>query len=150
MSSNSPTVTPYLTIKGADAAIAFYKDVLGATEELRLSMPDGSVGHAELAIGNGKIMLAEENPDWGNLSPVALGGSPVTIALSVEDVDAVVEKAVAKGSTLQMPIRDEFYGERVGVITDPFGHAWHISTHIEDVSEAELHKRMAAMFESAE
>ncbi|MBD8505746.1 VOC family protein [Hoyosella sp. G463] len=150
MSSTSPSVTPYLTIKGADAAIAFYKEVFGATEGLRLSMPDGGVGHAELTIGNGMIMLADENLDWGNRSPVTLGGSPVTIALSVEDVDAVVEKAVAKGSTLQMPVSNEFYGERVGVITDPFGHAWHISTHIEDVSEEELHKRMAAMFENAE
>lgn len=139
-------VTPYLAIKGADAAIQFYQRVFGAKEIGRLSMPGGVVGHAELQIGDSKIMLAEESLEWGNKSPATLGGTPVTIALYVDDVDATYQLALDAGATGIMPVKDEFYGLRVGVFYDPFGHKWHIMTHIEDVTFEEMQKRFDAMF----
>lgn len=138
-------VTPYLAIKGADAAIQFYQRVFGAKETGRLLM-GGAIGHAELQIGDSKIMLAEENLDWGNKSPLALGGTPVTIALYVDDVDATYQLALDAGATAIMPVKDEFYGLRVGMFYDPFGHKWHIMTPIEEVSFEEVQKRCDAMF----
>lgn len=142
-------VTPYLAIKGADAAIQFYQQVFGAKEIGRLLM-GGTIGHAELQIGDSKIMLAEENPAWGNKSPTTLGGTPVTIALYVDDVDATYQLALDAGATEIMPVKDEFYGLRVGVFHDPFGHKWHIMAHIEDVTFDEMQKRCDAMFATKE
>jgi len=142
------TLTPYLNIKGAVEAIEFYKKAFGAKEITRMTMPDGSIAHAEIEIGDSKIMLAEENPQWGNLSPLALGGSPVTLCLYVEDVDAVFAQALKEGAKViaGMEVKDQFYGDRAGSLTDPFGHKWSIMTHIEDVSTEEMQKRMDAMF----
>lgn len=143
------TLTPYLNIKGAAKAIEFYEKAFGAKEIMRLSAPDGTVAHAEIEIGDSKFMLAEENPQWGNLSPLSLGGSPVTLCLYVEDVDAVFAKALKEGATVTdgMEVKDQFYGERAGSLTDPFGHKWSIMTHIEDVSTEEMQRRMDAMFQ---
>lgn len=140
-------ITPYLNIKGADTAIQFYQRVFGAKEIGRLLMPGGVIGHAELQIGDAKFMLAEENAEWGNISPATLGGTPVTIALYVDDVDATYQLALDAGATGVMPVKDEFYGLRVGVFLDPFGHKWHIMSHIEDVSFDEMQRRFDAMFE---
>ena len=142
------TLTPYLNVKGASEAIEFYKNAFGAREVGRLIMPDGSVGHAELEIGDSKIMLAEENPLWQNLSPQTIGGSPVSLCLYVEDVDAVFARAIRAGAkvTGEMEVKDQFHGDRTGSLTDPFGHKWSIMTHIEDVSYDELQKRMNEMF----
>ena len=139
-------ITPYLNIKGADTAIQFYIRVFGAKEIGRLLMPGGAIAHAEMQIGDAKFMLAEENVEWGNTSPVTLGGTPVTIALYVDDVDATYQLALDSGATGTMPVKDEFYGLRVGVFLDPFGHKWHIMSHIEDVSFEEMQRRCDAMF----
>ncbi|HZE26408.1 MAG TPA: VOC family protein [Terriglobales bacterium] len=133
------SVTPYLIIKGAAAAIDFYKKAFGATELFR--MPDASgkgIGHAEIKIGDSPIMLADEHPDMGYRSPQALGGTPVSILLYVDDVDAVIPRAVAAGAKLMQPIKDQFYGDRSGTIHDPFGHVWTIATHKKDVSPEEM------------
>jgi PhnB protein len=139
-------ITPYLAIKGADAAIQFYQRVFGAKEIGRLLMPGGLIGYAELQIGDAKFMLAEENVEWGNKSPATLGGTTVSIALYVDDVDATYQLALDANATGIMPVKDEFYGLRVGVFLDPFGHKWHIVSHIEDVSFDEMQKRCDAMF----
>ena len=145
MSQNTlHAVTPYLTVQGADAAITFYKNIFGAKEVGRLNMM-GKIGHAELSIGNVSFYLADEMPEWGNQSPQTLSGSPVTIALRVSHVDEVFQAALAAGATQLEAVQDMFYGERMGVFTDPFGHRWHVSTHIEDVSFAEMQKRCDAM-----
>lgn len=142
------SVTAYISVKGAEDAIEFYKNAFGAKETGRLTMPDGSIGHAELEIGDSKIMIAEENEQWGNLSPQTIGGTPVSLCIYVEDVDAVFAKALQAGAkvTGEMVVKDQFYGDRTGGITDPFGHQWSIMTHIEDVSFEEMQKRMSAMF----
>src|SRR5262245_4622863 len=118
------TATPYLIIGGAAAAIEFYKKAFGATEVMRFPGPNGTVGHAEIRIGNSPIMMADEFPDMGARSPKSIGGSPVSILLYVEDVDAVVKQAVAAGAKLTRPVEDKFYGDRAGSLEDPFGHAW--------------------------
>jgi PhnB protein len=143
------SVTAYISVKGAIDAIEFYKNAFGAKETGRLTMPDGSIGHAELEIGDSKIMIAEENEQWGNRSPQTIGGSPVSLCLYVEDVDAVFAKALQSGAkvTGEMVVKDQFYGDRTGSFTDPFGHKWSIMTHIEDVSFEEMQKRMNAMFQ---
>ncbi len=140
------SITPYLTVKDGSAAILYYQKAFGAKEIGRISMPDGTVGHAELQIGDSRLMLAEEMPAWGNKSPATLGGSPVGIALYVSDVDTVFQRALDAGATVVEPLKDQFYGDRSGTLTDPFGHKWHILTHIEDVTFAEMQKRMDAMF----
>lgn len=142
------TLTPYISVKGAKEAIEFYKKAFGATEVGRLTMPDGSIAHAELQIGNSRIMLAEENIQWGNTSPQTLGGSPVSLCIYVEDVDAVFARALEAGAKItgDMEVKDQFYGDRTGSLTDPFGHKWSIMTHLEDVSFEEMQKRMDAMF----
>ena len=139
------TVTPYLIVADSAAAIAFYKKAFGAAERMRHTMPDGRVGHAELTIGDSMIMLADEFPEIGARAPGPAGGSPVGLHLFVEDVDAVVARATAAGAKLTRPVADQFYGDRNGSVTDPFGHVWHVTTHIEDVPPDEIARRMAAM-----
>lgn len=139
------TATPYLIIQGAAAALEFYKKIFGATEIMRMAQPDGKIGHAEVRIGDSVIMLADEFPEMGYRGPKALGGSPVSLMLYVADVDAVVARAVAAGAKLTQPVQDKFYGDRNGVLEDPFGHVWTISTHTEDVSPEEMKRRMAAI-----
>ena len=140
-----PQVTPYLCVDGAAEAIEFYREVLGATERMRMGGPDGKVGHAELQIGSGLVMLADEFPDMGQRSPKALGGSPVTVSLYVEDVDAVFARAIGAGATEVRPVADQFYGDRVGGFQDPWGHVWSVATHVEDVSPEEMARRAEAM-----
>lgn len=142
------SVTPYIAVKGAVKAIEFYKNAFGAKEVGRLMMPDGSVGHAEIEIGDSKIMLADENVQWGNLSPETVGGTPVMLCLYVEDVDKVFDRAIKAGAKVigEMTVKDQYHGDRSGSLTDPFGHKWTIMTHIEDVTFKELQKRTDAMF----
>lgn len=142
------TLTPYINIKGAVEAIEFYKKAFGAKEIGRITMAGGAIAHAEIQIGDSKIMLAEESEQWGNKSPQALGGSPVCLCLYVEDVDAVFAQALAAGATVtdEMEVKDQFYGDRSGSLTDPFGHKWTIMTHKEDVSFEEMQERANAMF----
>jgi PhnB protein len=139
---------PYLVVKGAGDAIAYYQRVFGAQLTTRLDDPTGSVMHAELAIGPQALMLTEERPQHGSLSPVTLGGSPVTVVLYAPDVDQVVERAVAAGAKLTMPVQDQFWGDRAGNITDPFGHSWFIAAHIEDPTPEEIQQRAKALFAS--
>jgi len=139
------SVTPYLIISGANAAIEFYKDVFGASERMRLAMPGGNVGHAELLIGGSVIMLADECPEIDARSPKTVGGSPVMLHLYVEDVDAVVARAAAAGAKILQPVETKFYGDRGGSIADPFGHIWHVATHVEDVTPEETQRRAAAL-----
>ena len=138
---NYPRVTPYLIVDGADAAIRFYSTVLGATERGRLAGPDGKVGHAELALGDSLIMLADEFPDMGQRGPKAIGGTPVTISVYVEDVDAVFERALQEGATSLRAVETQFYGDRAGQFEDPFGHRWNVATHVEDIPPEEMAKR---------
>jgi len=140
------SITPYLVMKDAARAIDFYKQVFGATEVFRMPQPDGRVGHAELKIGDSHIMLADEFPEMGFTGPQPGAGTPpVSILLYVENVDSVVEKAVAAGAKLMRPVKDQFYGDRSGTLQDPFGHVWTVATHVEDVSPDEMQKRAAAM-----
>ena len=140
-------VTPYLIVDGAAGAIEFYRKAFGATELMRIAAPGGKVGHAEIRIGDSRIMLADEFPDMGARSTKAFGGSPVNLHLYVEDVDAVVERAVSAGAKLERPVKDQFYGDRSGAFEDPYGHLWHISTHKEDVPEDELKRRADEMMQ---
>lgn len=137
-------VTPYLIIKGAAEALEFYKKAFGATELFRMAQPDGKIGHAEIQIGDSRIMLADEFPEMKYVGPQTLGGSPVSIMLYVEDVDSVYNQAIAAGGNEQRPLEDKFYGDRVGSLVDPFGHVWHVGTHKEDVTPEEMQKRLAA------
>jgi PhnB protein len=135
------SVTPYLIVNDAAGAITFYKNAFGAAEVMRMAAPGGRVGHAELSIGDSRIMLADEFPDMGARSPKAIGGTPVSLHLYVEDVDAVAKRAVDIGAKEVRPVKDQFYGDRLGTVEDPFGHVWHISTHVEDVPPDELKRR---------
>ena len=137
-------VTPYLICKNAEAAIDFYKRAFGAEELFRIGSP-GMVGHAELKIGKAIIMMADEFPDMGAVSPETVGGTPVQLLIYVEDVDAFTAKAAAEGLTVLRPAADQFYGDRSGQFKDPFGHIWAFATHIEDVSPEEMNNRAAAM-----
>jgi PhnB protein len=137
------SVTPYLIVKGAAQAIAFYEKAFGAQELYRMQAPDGRVGHAEMRIGDSRIMLADEHPEVDARSPQTVGGTPVTIHLYVEDVDATVARAAAAGARITRAVADQFYGDRMGVLTDPFGHVWSVGTHKEDVSEEEIQRRAA-------
>ena len=138
-----PQVTPYLIVDGAGAAIEFYGRVLGATERMRLPGPDGTIGHAELQFGDSLVMVADEAPQFGLRGPRAIGGTPVTISVYVEDVDGVVERAAQAGATVLRPVEDQFYGDRSGQFEDPFGHRWSVATHVEDVSAEEMQRRSA-------
>jgi PhnB protein len=137
------TITPYLSIKGAADAIDFYKRAFGATEIMRFAQPDGRIGHAEVRIGDSRVMLADEFPDMDFRSPHAIGGSPVHLHMYVDNSDAVVDQAVGAGAKLVRPVQDQFYGDRSGSVADPYGHVWHVSTHKEDLSMDELQKRAA-------
>ena len=138
-----PQVTPYLVVDGAGAAIEFYGRVLGATERMRLPGPDGTIGHAELQLGDSLIMVADEAPQLGLRGPRAIGGTPVTISVYVEDVDGVVERAAQAGARVLRPVEDQFYGDRSGQFEDPFGHRWSVATHVEDISPEEMSRRAA-------
>jgi PhnB protein len=134
-------VTPYLVVDDAAGAIGFYKEAFGAAEVLRMPAPGGRIGHAELKIGDSRIMLADEFPNMGARGPKAIGGTPVSLHLYVEDVDAVAKRALAAGAKEVRPVKDQFYGDRLGTVEDPFGRLWHISTHKEDVPMDELKRR---------
>jgi PhnB protein len=136
------SVTPYLIIKGAAKALDFYKDAFDAVELFRMPAPEGKIGHAEIKIGNSPIMLADEYPEMGYVGPETLGGSPVGIMVYVEDADATFNKAVARGATVKQAMKNQFYGDRSGTLTDPFGHVWTIATHVEDVPPDEMERRM--------
>ena len=138
-------VTPYIICKNAEAAIDFYKNAFGAVELFRIGEP-GMVGHAELKIGNAIIMLADEHPEMGALSPETVGGTPVTLMIYVEDVDDFAGKAVAEGLKVIQPIKDQFYGDRSGQFEDPFGHKWSFATHIADVSPDEMNQKAKEMY----
>lgn len=139
------SITPYLCIDGAAQAIDFYKKAFGATELFRMAQPDGRIGHAEIGIGDSRIMLADEYPDMDFRSPKHYGGSPIGIHLYVDDVDATVNRAIAAGAHLLKQVSDQFYGDRNGAVQDPYGHRWYVSTHIEDLSTEEIERRRAAL-----
>lgn len=140
------TATPYLIVQKGTEAIEFYKRAFGAQELFRLSAPDGAVGHAEIQIGDSRIMLADEMPGSEFRSPKTVGGSPVSIMLYVEDVDDRFVKATRAGARAIRPVQDQFYGDRSGTLEDPYGHVWTIATHKEDVSPEEIDKRARALF----
>ena len=139
------TVTPHLVVAGAADAIEFYKKAFGAKEEARLPGPDGKIMHALVRINGSAVMLVDENPQWGMLGPKALKGTPVTIHLYVEDTDGFVGRAVKAGAKVTMPVADMFWGDRYGVIEDPFGHHWSVATHVRDVSMEEAQQAMQKM-----
>jgi PhnB protein len=143
------TITPYLVIKGAAKAIEYYKSVFGATVAVRMDGPDGRVGHAELQIGDSRIMLADENPQIGARSAESIGASPVSLYVYLPDCDKVVAKAAAEGAKILKPVADQFYGDRSGFIQDPFGHLWGIATHKEDVSAKEMKERAKKAMQAA-
>lgn len=140
------SVNMYLSLRDATSAIDFYKRAFGAEQVMKLDMPDGKVAHAEIKIGDTIVMMAEENPEWGNKSPLTLGGSPVHLMIYVPDVDTAFKKAIGAGGKETRPVKDQFYGDRSGTLKDPFGYEWTIATHIEDVSPEEAKRRMEAEF----
>ena len=146
------TVTPYLAVDDAAAAIDYYKQAFGATERVRMSTRDGRIGHAELEIGDSLVMLSDPFPDATTKPPSELGGTSASVFLYVEDVDAVVKQAVDAGATVTMEVADQFWGDRFGTVKDPFGHIWSVATHVEDVEPKEMERRaaeaMAAMSSS--
>ena len=135
-------MTPYLIIRGAAEAIEFYKKAFGAVEKMRFPFPGGRIGHAEIQIGNSHVMLADEFPEMGAKSPQTIGGTAVGLAVYVEDVDTVFNRALAAGAKEERPLKNQFYGDRSGTLIDPFGHKWTVATHIEDVSPEEMARRM--------
>jgi len=132
------TVTPHLTIRGAAEAIEFYKKAFGAREIRRSPGPDGKVMHAEIQIGDSRILLNDEFPEMGAFSPSSLKGTPVTMHVFVEDCDAVFDKAVKAGATVAMPLADQFWGDRYGLLVDPFGHRWSIASHLKDMTPEQM------------
>lgn len=137
------SVTPYLILDDATRALEFYKQAFGAVELMRMPAPGGRIGHAEICIGNSPVMLADENAEMNARSARTIGGSPISLMVYVENVDAIVAQAVAAGGTLVRPVADQFYGDRTGGIDDPFGFHWYIATHVEDVPPDELERRAA-------
>ena len=140
------TVTPYLSVKNGTKALEFYKQAFGAVELYKMIVPDGRLGHAEIRIGDSVVMLADEFPEYGGKTPQTLGGTPVSMYLYVEDVDAFFKRAVAAGAKERKAVADQFYGDRSGQLEDPFGHMWWVATHTEDVPPEEMERRMKAMF----
>ena len=136
-------VTPYLSVRGAAEAIDFYKKALGAKELMRMPGPGGKIGHAEIRIGDSRVMLADEHPEMNFTGPQSYGGTSVHLHVYLPNVDAQVAKALKAGAKLVRPVKDQFYGDRLGTIEDPFGHVWHLATHVEDLSKAEMKKRAA-------
>lgn len=141
-------IAPYLCVNDGERAIAFYKEAFGAVERLRLGAPGQRIGHAELLINGALIMLSDEFPDMDVRSAATLGGSPVVVCLTVDDVDQVAQRAVAAGAKVLRPVADQFYGDRGGKFQDPFGHVWWIATHIEDLSPEEIQRRAEALYGS--
>ena len=137
------TATPYLIVRNAAKAIDWYKNVLGAVEVMRFSMPDGKIGHAEIKFGDSHVMLADEFPEMNAVSPETIGGTASAIMIYVEDVDSVFHKAVANCAKVKQDLQDKFYGDRNATFYDPFGHQWTVATHVEDVSPEEMQRRMA-------
>ena len=135
-----------MTVSNGAKAIEFYQKALGAIEEMRMAAPDGKIGHAELKIGTARFMLSDEYPEMGVRSPESIGGSPVTLHLYVEDVDATFAQAVAAGAKVVRPVEDQFYGDRAGKLVDPFGHSWFLATHKEDVAVEEMKRRAEKLF----
>jgi PhnB protein len=135
------TVTPYLIVEGAAQALDFYKNAFGAAEVMRMPMPGGRIGHAEIKIGDSHIMLADAMPEMGVRSAQDLGGTPVSILLYVDDVDAVYNRTIKAGAKELRPLQNQFYGDRSGTLIDPFGHTWTIATHVEDVPPEEIARR---------
>jgi len=144
-----PSVIPYLIVRDGAAAIAFYQGVFGARERLRMPGPNGRIGHAELEIGDSVVMLADEAPEHGAFAPAVDGRGSITLHLYVEDADAVASAAEQAGAKMLRPVATQFYGDRIGAFTDPFGHVWHVSTHVEDVPPDELSRRAAAAMAKA-
>jgi PhnB protein len=148
--SNPPqgyhSVTPYMVVRGGAAALEFYAKAFGAEKTMQLDMPDGSIAHAEMRIGDSMVMMSEENEAWGTKGPLTLGGSAMFLMIYVPDVDAAFARAIAAGATEVRPVADQFYGDRSGTLKDPFGHQWTLATHIEDVSAEEGQRRMEAEF----
>lgn len=140
------SVTPYLIVRGARSALDYYARAFGAEEVLVLEMPDGGIGHAEIRIGDSMVMLSEENPEYDAISPETLGGNGSSLMIYVPNVDAVFERALMAGGTELRPLTDQFYGDRSGTLKDPFGHTWTLATHIEDVSEDEIARRLAKIY----
>jgi PhnB protein len=140
------TLTPYIIVKNAQAAIAFYEKAFGAKEEYRIPNPDGTIGHAELVIGAGRLMLADESAAFGALSPASIGGTPVKLHLYVADADATIARAEKEGATVLRPAQDQFYGDRSGMIADPFGHQWFLGTQKETLTPDEMRERYAQSF----
>ncbi|HWL51364.1 MAG TPA: VOC family protein [Chthoniobacteraceae bacterium] len=140
-----PSVIPSLPIRGAAKAIDFYQRAFGAEEVYRLDMPDGKIGHAEIRIGDSMIMLSDECPEWGSLSPESVGGAPTKICLYVSDADATFQKALDAGAEQVMAVADQFWGDRMGSVKDPFGYTWIVATHVEDVSHEEIARRFQEM-----
>ena len=144
------SVTAYLIVDNAGAAIEFYRKAFGATETLRMPGPEGKIMHAEVTIGDSPVMLADEFPEMGARSPKSVGGSPVGLMIYTEDADAMFTQAIAAGATEERPLADQFYGDRSGTVVDPFGHKWTIATHTEDLTPEEIAQRMQAMQQGGE
>jgi PhnB protein len=140
------TLSAYLTVRGASDALEFYKKAFGAVELMRLNMPDGKIAHAEFKIGDSIFMISDERPECGSTSPESLGGSPVTLHLYVADADATFSGAIKAGAKEKMPLENQFWGDRMGGVVDPFGHYWLIAMHVEDVDPSEFQSRMEACF----
>lgn len=141
------SITPYLIVKGADKALEFYKKAFGAEEIFRIPTPEGKIGHCEFQIGDSRIMMADEFPDMGSVAPSGTRGSSFSLLIYVEDVDALFQRAVDAGAKVMKPLKDEFYGDRMGSLQDPFGHIWNLGEHVEDVSPEEMKKRAEVMWE---
>jgi PhnB protein len=148
--SRGQTVSTYFAVKDARAALDFYARAFGAEELFRLTDPTGRIGHAEIRIGSTVLMLADEHPDFGTLSPPSIGGSPVSFHVRVDDADAAVDRAVEAGATLLRPLRNEFYGARSGMVADPFGYKWFLAHEIEQVDAAEMQRRFTHALEGQE
>jgi PhnB protein len=140
-----PRVMPYLGVDGAADAIEFYRTVFVATERMRMAAPGNKIGHAEIEIGDSVVMLADVFPEAGNKTPKELGGTPVTVMVYVEDVDACFQRALDNGASATRKVEDQFYGDRSGQFEDPWGHLWYVATHVEDVPEDEMERRAAEM-----
>jgi uncharacterized glyoxalase superfamily protein PhnB len=136
------TLTPFLTVRNAERAIEFYKQAFGAQERSVAKGPDGKVMHAEVKIGDSVIMLSDEFPEFGSLSPQSVGGSPMGLHIYIENVDAAFDRAVKAGAQVEMPVSDQFWGDRYGKLKDPFGHKWSIATHVKDMSADEMKRSM--------
>jgi PhnB protein len=143
------SVTPYLIVEGAARAIDFYQRAFGAKELMRFAAPKGRVGHAELMIGDSRVMLADESPEMGAYAPKSRERQPVSLYVYVADVDATMRRAIDAGAKMTEAVQDKFYGDRIGAFVDPFGHSWYVSTHVEDVPHEELARRAKAAMEKA-